>query len=118
MVAKAKLYTKLDALEEELHSRLIPHLKRAAEGGNNWVFCVEGYHNFQGVKSHSDALTRELVEIGAEILALKNKLGEPAKGCPAERICWYCRAWGETGKRHVSSAQALAQQFLQELHSG
>jgi hypothetical protein len=41
MVAKSKLYSKLDGLEIELKERLVPHLEQAAAGNNDLVFCVK-----------------------------------------------------------------------------
>ncbi len=115
MVASSKLYAKLDALEMELTERLVPHLKKAAKGNNDLVFCVKGYHSFTQLKHKTDRVTAELVEIGAEILSLKKKLGEPSDGSIAERICWYCREWGNTKNHHRAGAQGLAKQFLNEI---
>lgn len=115
MVSKSKLYSRLDSLEAELAERLVPHLARAAEGSNDLVFCVNGYHSFSELKQDADPITTELVGLGAEILTLKKKLGEPIEGSPAERICWYCREWGDSKKNCHPSAQKLAEQFLNEI---
>lgn len=115
MVSKTKLYSRLDGLELELDERLVPHLKAAVEGNNDLIFCVKGYHSFQELKGKSDKITEELVAIGAQILSLKEKLGESSESSIAERICWYCREWGNTRNHHRKSAQALAKQFLQEI---
>jgi len=117
MVSKAKLYTKLDSLESELKEQLIPHLERAANGNNDLVFCVEGFNPFPALKSKTDAKTGELVDMGTQILALKKKLGEPSEGSIAERICWYCRTWGDTDNNHRKNAQGLAKQFLEEIQN-
>ncbi|MFT5090940.1 MAG: hypothetical protein ACI8PG_005321 [Planctomycetota bacterium] len=115
MVAKSKLYSKLDGLEIELKERLVPHLEQAAAGNNDLVFCVKGYHSFNQLKSHTEKTMEDLVDIGAQILSLKEKLGEPSDGSIAERICWYCREWGNAGNHHRQSAQGLAKQFLNEI---
>lgn len=114
MVSKSKLYSKLDGLEAELLERLVPHLKIAAAGNNDWVFCVQGYHSLAEFKQHSDETTSELIDIGSEILSLKHKLGESSAGSVAERICWYCREWGKVPNQR-SSVQGLATQFLNEI---
>ncbi len=90
MVSKTKLYSKLDDLEIELKERLVPHLQQAAAGNNELAFCVTGYHSFKPLKLQSDKTMEALVDIGAQILSLKEKLGEPSDGSIAERICWYC----------------------------
>jgi len=115
MVSKTKLYSKLDFLEVELVERLLPHLEKAAEGKNDLVFCVKGYHTFTGLNSRTDKYTAELIDIGSEILLLREKLGEPTEGTVAERICWYCREWGDVNNHHRTSAQGLAKKFLNEI---
>ena len=118
MVSKAKLYSKLDSLEDELKDRLIPHLEHAANGKNDLVFCAVGFNSPTHLKSKTDGLTNELVELGSQILALKRKLDQPSEGSIAERICWYCREWGKGKSSHEHSAKDLALQFLQEIESG
>ena len=120
MVSKEKLYTKLGLLEVELEERLIHHLEKAAIGNNDLIFCVVGFNPFPKLKSRTDVVTEELVDIGAQILALKNKLGVPSEGSIAERICWYCQEWGKTQKGNTENnlrkkAQELAKQFLEEI---
>ncbi len=63
-------------------------------------------------------MTEELVELGAQILALKKKLGEPCDGSIAERICWYCREWGSTARSDKAAGQMLATRFLDEIDHG
>ena len=120
MVSNAKLYTKLDALEAALEQSLVPHLRNAAEGNNDLVFCVKSFNPFSALKHRTDKLTEELIEIGSQILSLRDKLNEPTVGTIAERICWYCREWGDTGNQHRSSGLGLAKQFLSEIekHQG
>lgn len=118
MVSKEKLYTRLDLLEAELEQRLIPHLEKAALGNNDLVFCVVGFNPFPELKYRTDKITEELVDMGSQILALKNKLGEPSEGSTAERICWYCREWGDTENRNRKTAQGLAKQFLEDIENG
>lgn len=118
MVSKAKLYDKLDLLEEEFHERLVEHLEIANAGQNNLVFCVKGFHTFEQLKNYSDKVTEELVSMGTQILGLREKLDEPIEGTPAARICWYCREWGNTGRQYQTSGQGLAKQFLDEIQSG
>ena len=115
MVSKTKLYSKLDDLEIELKERLVPHLEKAAAGNNELAFCVTGYHSFKPLKLQSDKTMEALVDIGAQILSLKEKLGEPSDGTIAERICWYCHEWSNTRKQYRTSAPGLAKQFLTEL---
>ncbi len=115
MVSKSKLYLRLDALEEELKHRIIPHLERAAEGKNEFIFCVKGYHSFTQLEHNEDPVTAELIDIGSEILSLKKKLGETTEGTLAERICWYCREWGNSNNHHRPGTQGLAKQLLNEI---
>ena len=115
MVSRSKLYAQLDMLESELREKIIPHLEKAAEGKNDLVFCVKEFNNFSDLKDKTDKYTETLVRIGAKILVLKKKLGVPAEGSIAERICWYCREWGNLTNTHRKSAQGLAIQFLDEI---
>jgi len=115
MVSRSKLYTRLDALEAELEERLVPHLKQAAEGMNDLVFCAEGYNLCPQLKHSTDQRTEELIGIGAQILSLRVKLNEPSESTLAERICWYCHKWADINDHRRSSAQVLARQFLNEI---
>lgn len=117
MVSKSKLYSKLDGLESELQERIVPHLVKAAEGKNDLVFCVNGYHSFTPLKYKTDSITAEPVAIGTEILSLRQKLGEPIKGSIAERICWYCREWGNTKNYYRDGTQELEKQLLSEIEN-
>lgn len=118
MVSKAKLYSRLDSLEAELEEILIPHLQIAASGKNDLVFCVSAFNPFRELKNRTDKTTEELIEIGAQILSLRDKLGEPSAGSTAERICWYCREWGSKDNHQKKSAQGLAKRFLTEIENG
>jgi len=115
MVAKSKLYSKLDMLEAQLKEEIVPHLEVAAKGENNLIFCVSVFNPFRELKQKTDKKTEELISFGAQILSLREKLGESSKGTIAERICWYCREWGDKQNHHRDSAQVLAKQFLQEI---
>lgn len=115
MVSKAKLYIRLDALEAELEASLVPHLKDAVEGNNHLIFCTKVFNPFSDLSHRTDKLTEELIDIGSQILALRNKLGESSEGSVAERLCWYCREWGRLGSQHPSIAAALAKKFLAEI---
>jgi len=115
MVSKAKLYTQLDSLEDELRDRIVPHLENAVNGRNDLIFCTTDFNPFPELKSKTDKETDELIQLGRQILALREKLGESSADCIAERICWYCRQWGDTHDSHRKSVQALAQAFLQEI---
>lgn len=115
MVSRSKLYAQLDALESELKEDLIPHLEIAANGDNDLIFCVEQFNPFNELNSKTDRITEKLINVGAQILVLKNKLGDPSEGSIAERICWYCREWGNLENNHRKSAQGLAKQFLEEI---
>jgi hypothetical protein len=115
MVSKSKLYKKLDQLEAELEEQLVPHLENAAKGHNDLVFCVSAFNPFPELKSRTDKVTEELVELGSQVIALKKKLGEATEGSIAERICWYCREWGNNKNSHQKTSQGLALQFLQEI---
>jgi len=117
MVSKTKLYKQLDQLEQELVERLIPHLECAAQGENPFIFCAAGFNNAKALNNKTDKFTEELVDVGAQILSLKEKLGESSVGSIAERICWYCRKWSATKTDQAREAQALATQFLEEIHS-
>lgn len=115
MVSKVKLYSKLDVLEAQLKESLYSHLKKAAEGKNDLVFCVKMFNPFRELRYKTDKFTEELIEIGSQILSLREKLGEPSNGTIAERICWYCREWGNTKNHHRTSGTELAKQFLLEI---
>ena len=115
MVSKAKLYSQLDRLEDELRERLVPHLTAASLGNNDLVFCTSEFNTFSALKNHVDTETEALIVLGRQILALREKLDEPTEATVAERICWYCREWGDTVDQHRNPAQALASQFLQEI---
>ncbi len=115
MVSKTKLYQQLDQLEQVLLERLVPHLVYAAQGNNPLVFCATGFNTVKASQYTTDNTTEELVEIGAQILSLKAKLGEPSEGSPAERICWYCRKWNAVKKDQAKEAKVLAAQFLKEI---
>lgn len=115
MVSKAKLYLKLDSLELQLESALVPHLRLAANDQNDFVFCVQAFNSCRNFKNKNDKKTEELIAIGAQILALREKLGEPSTGTIAERICWYCRQWVKLYSPQGKTAAVLAKQFLQEI---
>ncbi|MBL4673078.1 MAG: hypothetical protein JKX81_12540 [Arenicella sp.] len=115
MVSKVKLYHKLDLLESQLKEGLVAHLKEAAEGKNELLFCVTAFNPFAELKGRTDKLTEEFVDIGAQILALRAKLGEPSDGTIAERLCWYCRQWSNSGNGYKTSGKGLARQFLLEI---
>lgn len=115
MVSKAKLYMRLDSLEQELENSLLPHLKHAAEGNNDLIFCVAAFNPFRELKDSHDKVTEELIDMGAQVLSLRKKLAEPTDGTIAERICWYCREWGKIDNYQKSSGTELAKQFLAEI---
>ncbi len=115
MVSRAKLYSRLDSLEDALEKDLIPHLQIAASGKNDLVFCVSAFNPFRELKNHTDKQTEELIEMGSQILSLRDKLGESSADTIAERICWYCREWGNVDNHQRKSAQGLAKQFLAEI---
>jgi hypothetical protein len=118
VVSKAKLYSKLDALEAELEARLVPHLRGAAQGKNDLVFCAKMFTASRAFKNTTDELTEELIVIGSQILSLRDKLQEPVIGTIAERICWYCREWAAKGNRRNASGAELARKFLAEIEDG
>jgi hypothetical protein len=118
MVSKTKLYQKMDLLETQLEEDIVAHLKEAANGRNDLLFCVTAFNPFTDLKSRTDRLTEELVDIGAQILTLRAKLGEPSDGTIAERLCWYCRQWSNSGKNYKTSGKELARQFLLEIENG
>lgn len=115
MVSKAKLYARLDALEVELEEGLLPHLENAANGNNDLIFCVKWFNPFRELKHRTDGVTEQLIDLGAQVLSLREKLGEPTEGTIAERICWYCREWGNTNNHKRPSGTSLAKQFLAEI---
>lgn len=117
MVSRSKLYAQLDDLEAELKKNIVPHLEAAANGENNLIFCVEQFNLFAELKDQTDKTTEHFINLGAQILVLKNKLGEPSQGSIAERICWFCRKWAAFGKPSNGDAQALAKQFLREIEN-
>jgi hypothetical protein len=115
MVSKAKLYTQLDSLEDELRDRIVPHLENAVNDRNDLIFCTTDFNPFPELKSKTDKETGELIQLGRQVLVLREKLGEPSAGCIAEKICWYCRKWGDVYDSHRKPVQGLAQAFLQEI---
>jgi len=115
MVSKAKLYSQLDLMENELLTRIVPHLEKAASGANDLVFCASDFNPFPELKFRTDTETDSLVQLGRKVLALREKLGEPSEGSIAERICWYCRAWGNTRDSYRRASQELAREFLKEV---
>ncbi len=117
MVSKTKLYTRLDSLEAELREGLLPHLENAAKGNNDLIFCVKAFNPFRELKHRTDKVTEGFIEIGAQILSLREKLDEPSEGTLAERICWYCREWSNTNNHHRPSGVRLAKQFLAEIRN-
>jgi hypothetical protein len=117
VVSKIKLYSKLDALEDHLKASLVPHLQVAAKGGNDLVFCVTVFNSVRELKNSTDTLTEELIEVGAQVLSLRTKLGEPSDGTIAERLCWYCRQWSGLDNGDKISSQVLAKKFLLEIEN-
>jgi hypothetical protein len=117
MVSKSKLYAQLDSLESQLEELLVPHLERAASGGNDRVFCVAEFNAHPELNNRPDKTTKSLIGLGRRILALKEKLGEPCEGSVAARICWYCNSWGNGTNHHGMAAQEMAQEFLEEIRT-
>lgn len=115
MVSKAKLYSQLDTLEDELQERIIPHLQQAEDGKNDLVFCVSDFNPFPKLRLNTDAETESLIQLGRQILSLREKLDESSENTIAERICWYCRAWSDARDAHGKAAQDLAREFLKEI---
>lgn len=115
MVSRVKLYSRLDALEDELRERLVPHLENAVKGCNDLVFCTTDFNPYPELKGSANSETDALIKLGDQILAMRQKLGESSDGTIAARICWYCRKWGDKGGHHQKTTQALAQAFLQEI---
>ena len=115
MVSNAKLYTKLDSLEAQLLESLVPHLLSAADGNNEFLFCVRPFNSSRKLKHRTDSLTEELIDIGSLVLSLREKLGESSEGTVAERLCWYCREWVALERRQSGAARVLAKQFLSEI---
>jgi hypothetical protein len=115
MVSKAKLYSQLDRMEDELRERIIPHLEHAAMGGNDLVFCATDFNSCSEPTFKTDTETDSLIQLGRQILALRGKLGETFERSIAERICWYCRKWEDTDDNYRKTAQGLAREFLNEI---
>jgi hypothetical protein len=115
MVSKQKLYSQLDRMEEELRERIVPHLEEAAIGKNDLVFCATDFNPFPELKLRTDAETDALIQLGRRILVMREKLGESSDATIAERICWYCTKWGDSGDSFRKSAQRLSAEFLQEI---
>lgn len=115
MVSRSRLYAQLDSLELELEEKLVPHLQEAAKGKNEFVFCAANFIPHLHLRSKADKNTAALISLGESILSLKTKLGDPSEGSIAERLCWYCDAWGNLADRHRNSGQELALQFLDEI---
>lgn len=121
MVSKAKLFTQCDDLEALLEERITAHLREAIEQKNEFIFCASDFISQRHLKEKTNKTTEELIILGRQILALKEKLGESSEGSIAERICEYCYVWSHP-KKSVSRASSstslgvvLAQQFLDEI---
>ncbi len=117
MVSRAKLYEQLERLEIELKQDLVPHLKVAASGQNEYIFCVSDFDKSMEDKNNNDALTERLIHIGRQIIALRNKLGESDDNSIAVKICQYCREWSARHHSNDVNAQVLANRFLQEIEN-
>ena len=117
VVSKAKLYSRLDVLEAELEEGFVPHLRNAVNGENDLIFCVSVFNTFRELRNHTDKKTEEFIEIGSQIISLRDKLGESSAGTIAERICWYCREWSDKNSHHRKSGTSLAKQFLAEIEN-
>ncbi len=115
MVSKAKLYSKLDDLQDQLIEEFLPHLRAAASGKNDLIFCVKQFNTFSQLKLRTDKITEACIELGSQILSLKEKLGESSAGSVAERLCWYCREWSKPPKYKESYGTELAKAFLSEI---
>ena len=118
MVSRSKLYGQLEQLEDELRDKLINQLNNAAKGTNHQVFCVQQFNTHKHWKNKTDYETELLVDLGAKILTLRKKLGEPSDNTIAEKICWYCQQWNENIQSEPKIAQILAQQFLDAINTG
>ncbi len=116
MVSKAKLYAQLASLEKELSDKLIPHLKQAATGDNDLVFCVKQFNLFKDLKNDTNKISEYLIDVSAQILVLNKKLGVSSENSQAEKICSYCREWSYTDQKDRNkAAQELAKKFLNEI---
>ena len=118
MVAKTKLYRQLDGLETDLAEQLSAHLKVAARGNNDWVFCVTEFRPAQQARGRSDRTTEKLIALSRRILTLYEKLDEPSGRTPAARLCWYCQQWSRAADDGKLLGQTLARQFLAEIEAG
>jgi len=116
VVSKGKLFSKLDDLEILLKDSVVSHLHLAVNNRNEGVFCVTGFSKNHDARYKANKITEELVLLGRQVLALKEKLGEASQGSIAERICWYCREWSQAKPCYPHpSGIYLAQQFLEEI---
>ena len=115
MVSRAKLYEQLDRLEIELKQDLVPHLKIAESGKNDYIFCVNGFNQGLAAKNKNDALTERLIHIARQVIALRGKLDEPDEDSIAVKICQYCREWSAEHKRGNADVKMMAKKFLQEI---
>lgn len=115
MVSKSKLYAQLDRLEEDLAARIVPHLQHAAAGENDRVFCSTDFSSLTHPNLKPDPETDSLIQIGRQILVLREKLGESSSGSIAEQICWYCRQWAAGRDRPQRTAQVLSAAFIEEI---
>jgi len=117
MVARSKLYAQLDSLEEEFVEKLVPHLKEAARGQNEYIFCAKSFVSYASLRKHADKLTAELIELASDIFYMREKLGESLDDTNAGRFCDCCEQWGKLTDRHRNSAQDMAIQFLKDLEA-
>lgn len=115
MVSRAKLHEQLDRLEIVLKQDLVPHLKTAASGKNDYIFCVSDFNLGIVDKNKNDALTERLIHIARQVITLRGKLDEPDEDSIAVKICQYCRKWSAEHKRGNADVKMIAKKFLQEI---
>ena len=117
MVARSKLYLQLESLENELREKLISQLQLAINGEDNSIFCVDKFNKHKEWKEHCNKRSEYLVDLGAQILTLRKKLGESSENTIAEQICEYCRLWNDNVNTDPKCAQIIAKQFLDAIET-
>ncbi len=109
-----KLYHRLDMLEAEIRSRLLPALRAAAEGKHTRVFDVAAYSLSPNCWPGWPE-TEALLALADEAKSLRGKLGDSAARAIGERLRAYCRRAMDGSDHNRLGTQRLAEQFLVEL---
>ncbi len=113
-----KLYARLDALEEEFKQRLVAELQRVSTEPWGFFFMNEEYPEYKVLSRSARPEVSALEGLGAEIVALREKLKEPVEDSLYSRFHEYRRKWSNVEDHHRGTDQTLAKQLLAEIQAG